>query len=84
MHFIVPEGLPAQMAWMYDLPTWMHYAAGIAEILGGLALILPGLTKSKPELTPVAAAALAIVTASHPAAAQASAVGSTCIPKCSR
>lgn len=21
MHFIVPRGLPAQMAWMYDLPT---------------------------------------------------------------
>jgi uncharacterized membrane protein len=61
LHFIVPEGLPTAMEWMYDLPTWMNYVSGTAEILGGLGLILPGLTKIRTELTPLAAAGLALV-----------------------
>jgi uncharacterized membrane protein YphA (DoxX/SURF4 family) len=61
MHFVLPEGLPAQMAWMYDLPTALHYLSGAAEVLGGLGLILPGLTRIRPELTPLAAAGLALV-----------------------
>jgi uncharacterized membrane protein len=61
MHFAVPEGLPDQMAWMYDLPTWLHVASGTAEILGGLGLVLPAATRVRPELTPMAAAGLAIV-----------------------
>jgi putative oxidoreductase len=61
MHFVVPEGLPDQLGWMYDLPTWAHWVSGIAEILGGLGLILPGLTGIRPELTPLAAAGLALV-----------------------
>ena len=61
IHFIVPEGLPDALGWMYDLPMWLHYASGTAEILGGLGLILPGLTKIKTELTPLAATGLVIV-----------------------
>lgn len=61
MHFIVPPGLPAQMAWMYDLSTPLHYLSGIAEILGGLGLILPGLFRIQTRLTPLAAAGLALV-----------------------
>jgi uncharacterized membrane protein len=61
MHFAVPEGLPGPMAWMYDLPTSLHYVSGTAEILGGLGLILPGLTRIRTELTPLAAAALSVV-----------------------
>jgi putative oxidoreductase len=61
MHLIVPEGLPDQLGWMYDLPTWAHWVSGIAEILGGLGLILPGLTGIRPELTPLAAAGLTLV-----------------------
>ena len=61
MHFIVPEGLPATMSWMYDLSDELHLASGIAEILGGLGLILPGLTKIRPELTRLAAIGLALV-----------------------
>lgn len=61
MHFVIPPGLPAQMAWMYDLPGWLHWVSGIAEILGGLGLILPSVTRIKPWLTPLAAAGLALV-----------------------
>ena len=61
MHFIVPEGLPAQMAWMYELSPVLHFTSGTAEILGGLGLILPGLTRIKTWLTPLAALGLSIV-----------------------
>ena len=61
MHFIVPEGLPAPMEWMYELNDTLHIVSGTAEILGGLGLILPGLTKIMPELTIYAALGLAMV-----------------------
>ncbi len=61
MHFVVPEGLPAPLEWMYDLNDTLHYITGAAEILGGLGLLLPGLTGIKPELTVAAAAGLALV-----------------------
>lgn len=60
-HFIVPEGLPEMMGWMYELPNGLHIVAGVAEILGGLGLILPGLTRIRPELIVFAALGLAIV-----------------------
>ncbi len=61
LHFIVPEGLPAQMGWMYDLSDTMHAIVGVVEILGGLGLILPGLTGIRPELTIAAAIGLLLV-----------------------
>lgn len=61
LHLIVPEGLPSQLEWMYDLPPWLHGVSGAAEILGGLGLILPGLTKMRMVLTSLAAAGLALV-----------------------
>ena len=61
MHFVVPEGLPEPMAWMYELSDPLHFVSGTAEILGGLGLILPGLTRIRPELTVWAAAGLALV-----------------------
>ena len=61
MHFIVPPGLPAQMAWMYDLPTWLHFVSGIAEILGGLGLILPAVTRVQTKLVPLAELGLTLV-----------------------
>jgi putative oxidoreductase len=60
-HFILPPGLPAPMAWMYDLPPALHYFSGTAEILIALGLILPGLTRIQTRLTPLAAAGLVIV-----------------------
>jgi len=60
-HFIVPPGLPAPMAWMYDLPRALHLFSGTAEILIALGLILPGLTRIQTRLTPLAAAGLVVV-----------------------
>jgi putative oxidoreductase len=61
MHFIIPPGLPAQMAWMYELSPWLHYVSGIAEILGGIGLILPSLLRIRPQLTVWAAYGLIAV-----------------------
>lgn len=63
MHFIVPEGLPSMMAWMYELGDTLHVVSGTAEILGGLGLILPMATGIKPELSTYAAAGLALLMA---------------------
>jgi uncharacterized membrane protein YphA (DoxX/SURF4 family) len=61
LHFIVPDGLPALMEWMYELNDTLHIVVGVAEILGGLGLILPSLTRIRPELTVYAAAGLVLV-----------------------
>ncbi len=61
MHFAVPPGLPAPMAWMYELEPWLHWVSGIAEILGGIGLILPSIFRVKPQLTVWAAAGLSAV-----------------------
>ena len=61
MHFVVPEGLPSTMSWMYELSDTMHAVSGTAEILGGLGLILPSLTRIQPGLTVLAAIGLAVV-----------------------
>ena len=41
---------------------FLHFI-GICEILGGLGLILPSLLRIKPQLTPLAAVGLALITA---------------------
>ena len=43
------------------MPGWFLRFLGVAEVLGALGLILPGLTGIRPGLTPLAAAALAII-----------------------
>lgn len=58
LHFLLPDGLPGPMEWMYDLSPALHAITGVAEILGGLGLILPGVTGIAPQLTPAAAAGL--------------------------
>ena len=63
IHFVVPPGLPAQMAWMYDLTPTLHYLSGTAEILGGLGLILPGIFRIQTRLVPLAALGLTLVMA---------------------
>lgn len=61
MHFIVPPGLPAPMAWMYELSPTLHYVSGTAEVLAALGLVLPGVTKIQPRLTMLAALGLVLV-----------------------
>ena len=60
-HFIIPPNLPPMMAWMYELPPWLHWISGTAEILGGLGLILPAVTRIQTQLVPLAAAGLTLV-----------------------
>jgi uncharacterized membrane protein YphA (DoxX/SURF4 family) len=45
------------------LPGLFLHFIGVCEVLGGLGLILPSLLRIKPQLTPLAAAGLAIITA---------------------
>ena len=61
LHFIVPAGLPAAMAWMYDLQPVLHWVSGTAEILGGIGLILPGIFRIQTRLTWMAAWGLVLV-----------------------
>jgi putative oxidoreductase len=61
LHFIVPEGLPGPMEWMYDLSTGAHVFIGIAELAGGIGLILPAILRIRPVLTPLAGGGLALV-----------------------
>ena len=61
IHFVVPEGLPGVMEWMYDLSTPLHWVAGLAEIAGGLGLVLPAAMRTAPRLTPLAAAGLILI-----------------------
>ncbi|MCZ7532154.1 MAG: DoxX family protein [Acidimicrobiia bacterium] len=61
LHFVLPEGLPGPIEWMYDLGTTTHVIVGIAEVLGGLGLILPSVTRIRPELTVYAAVGLVLV-----------------------
>ena len=63
LHFVVPPGLPAPMAWMYALSGGLHALSGTAEILAALGLILPSLTRIAPRLTPLAASGLVLVMA---------------------
>lgn len=60
-HFIIPPGLPEAMSWMYELPPWLHYFSGTAEILAGLGLILPAVTKIQTRLVPLAGTGLVLV-----------------------
>jgi uncharacterized membrane protein len=43
-------------------PGWFFHFIGVCEILGGIGLILPALLRTKPGLTPLAAAGLCIIT----------------------
>lgn len=61
LHFVVPEGLPTTLEWMYDLSDTLHVITGVVEILGGLGLILPAATRILPQLTILAATGLLLV-----------------------
>jgi uncharacterized membrane protein YphA (DoxX/SURF4 family) len=54
------EQLAQTMIWVSDVPVWLVRFIGLAELAGGLGLILPALTRIQPQLTPLAAAGLAL------------------------
>lgn len=60
MHFVLPDGLPAQMGWMYELSPALHWLSGSAEVLAGLALLGVPLIRRYGNLVPLAAAGLAL------------------------
>lgn len=49
------------MAWAAAVPAWLIPVIGASELAGGLGLILPAATRIQPQLTPLAAALLAVV-----------------------
>ena len=57
--FFLPDEL---LAMPIVLPRAFLVFIGTAEVLGALGLILPGVTRVRPELTPLAAACLVLLT----------------------
>jgi len=58
MKFVMPvEEMTKQIA----LPGWFLHFIGVAEILGAIGLVLPGILRIRTGLTPLAAAALAVI-----------------------
>jgi len=55
------DKLAQKLPWVEDFSTGTVRFIGIAELLGALGLILPAVTGIAPILTPIAAAALAVV-----------------------
>ncbi len=55
--------LHASLPWTADVPGTLVRLIGLAELLGALGLVLPAAARVRPRLTPLAAAALALVMA---------------------
>jgi putative oxidoreductase len=55
------DSLAPQLTWVKVVPAWLVRFIGVAELLGGIGLLVPALTGIDPWLTPLAAAALAVV-----------------------
>jgi uncharacterized membrane protein YphA (DoxX/SURF4 family) len=55
------DALAPRMSWVAAVPPWLVRFIGAAELLGGIGLLVPALTGIAPWLTPLAAAALALV-----------------------
>jgi len=59
--FLAGEALGAKLGWAASAPTWLPPVIGVLEVLGALGLILPHAVQVVPELTPLAAAFLAVL-----------------------
>ena len=55
---VPPDALPLPI----PLPAPIILVIGVAELLGALGLVLPGLLRIRPDLTPLAAAGLVLLT----------------------
>ena len=52
---------PAALAAASPLPVWFLELIGLCEVAGALGLVLPGALRIRRELTPLAAAGLAVI-----------------------
>lgn len=55
------EELGKMLPWVTEVPVALVRFIGVSELLGGVGLLLPAALRIKPNLTPLAALALAIV-----------------------
>ncbi|HEX8953968.1 MAG TPA: DoxX family protein [Polyangia bacterium] len=55
------DKLAQRMQYVTRFPSWVTRFIGVSELAGGLGLVLPWATGVMPVLTPIAAAALALV-----------------------
>jgi hypothetical protein len=68
LFFALASGAPKllvpveQLPMPIPLPGWFVVLIGVCEVLGALGLILPGILRTRPGLTPLAAAALLLLT----------------------
>lgn len=58
LKFAVPDNLPSQLEWVYDMSEGLRAFVGVVELLAAAGLILPAVTGILRWLTPVAAAGL--------------------------
>jgi putative oxidoreductase len=62
LHFILPAGLPPQMAWMYDVPGGLHLVSGSAEVAAGAVLLLGLVVRPvRPLVRPAALGLIAVM-----------------------
>ena len=62
MKLVLPlDSLDEMMPFVNDVPSALVRFIGLAELAGGLGLIVPAITRILPWLTPLAAAALALL-----------------------
>jgi putative oxidoreductase len=62
MKLLMPiDQLAANMEWVNAVPELLVRFIGLAEVAGALGLILPAATRVQPQLTPLAAAGLALI-----------------------
>jgi hypothetical protein len=68
LFFALASGAPKllipveQLPMPIPLPGWFVVLIGLCEVLGALGLILPGVLRTRPGLTPLAAASLVLLT----------------------
>jgi uncharacterized membrane protein YphA (DoxX/SURF4 family) len=58
LKFLLPDGLPDTLTWLYDIPRLQSIGIGILELMAAIGLVLPGVTRIKPRLVPLAAVGL--------------------------
>jgi len=58
LKFVLPDGLPDTLTWLYDLPRLPSIVIGMLELMAAIGLVLPGVTRIRPRLVPLAAVGL--------------------------